>query len=317
MALDKHDAPDRKIEPDLFLDKVAEVAKQAEAENLIWITKELKAAAQDFFNSWHLTHNDQLADLHIDSLRIKFKDVATKDAFIRLLNVFVDRIKGHLSSGIPLPTGEAGSPVVVLRPEFFRPDVFSELLNDLLKTGAATIPLPADIRELAEQYLEVFSVPFIRFDLCAGENADHEMVTKLEHTLADSQKKLITFLKRLMDSLPNDSEHLVIIRAIDKFEVDGEQKQIEGAALRALLALVALREKGDFSVDHFAKLYNGKKPVEARHDFDNGFNALKKELPKISRKASETNRTVSGIKFRVLINDAAITEKLHKLHKKP
>jgi hypothetical protein len=203
-----------------------------------------------------------------------------------------------------------------MRLELFRPEVFSELIDDLVKTDLDTLPMPAGIQALAEHYLKAFSVPFIRFDLCAGENAGHEIIATLEQTLADSQKRLVTFLKRLLESLPKDGEHRVIIRAAGEFEVDGERKDFTGAALRALLTLVLLREKSEFHVDEFAKNYNGKKPVEARHDFDNGLNALLKELPKISRTASESNRSVGGIKFRVLVPDAAITERLRNLHKK-
>lgn len=316
MALDEYGVPERKSEPDLFLDKQAEQAKQPDKQNQIWVTEQLKSAAREFYNSWHQTHTEKLADLSIDSLRVKFKDAETKDQFARLLTFFAEHCKGQLSTGVPLPNSETSGLLVLMRLEFFRPDVFSELLSDLLNTEAATIPLPADKRELAEQYLEAFGIPFIRFDLCAAEGTDPDTVAQLERTLADSQKKLVVFLKRLMESLPSRNDHRVIIHGTNDFEVDGEQKQFKGAALRALLALALLREKGEFHVDDFAKLYNGKKPVEARHDFDNGFNALKKELPKIARKASENNRTISGIKFRLLINDAVITERLGKLHKK-
>jgi hypothetical protein len=316
MPLDEHGVPIRPIALDLFTDPKDEEAKLAEAQSQIWVTKELKATARDFFNSWHQTQTEKLAELNIDSVRIKFKDAETVEGFARLLNLFAAFYNGHLSSGVPLPASVVGSQNLVMRLELFRPEVFSELIDDLVKTDLDTLPMPAGIQALAEHYLKAFSVPFIRFDLCAGENAGHEIIATLEQTLADSQKRLVTFLKRLLESLPKDGEHRVIIRAAGEFEVDGERKDFTGAALRALLTLVLLREKSEFHVDEFAKNYNGKKPVEARHDFDNGLNALLKELPKISRTASESNRSVGGIKFRVLVPDAAITERLRNLHKK-
>ena len=322
MALDKHGVPERPIiiDPGFFGGQHGDVVGQAGGlQNTIWVTKELKAVAQDFFNSWDLTYAELLTDHSIDSVQLKFKDAETRNNFLKLLKPFVELNKKHISSGIPFPSsGDAKSQTVTMRLDFFRPDVFSELVKDLTKTKEATIPILPEIRALAERYLEAFSIAFVRFELCAADGADQGTVEALERTLADSLKKLVAFLKQLLASLPSNSEHLVIIRGVDEIEVDGEPMEIKGAALRALLALALLRDKLVISVDEFAKCFNGRKPVEARHDFDNGFNALKKHLPKISReRGSEKHRTVSGIKIRTQIDDAAITKRLRSLHKDP
>ena len=80
MPLDEHGVPIRPIALDLFTDPKDEEAKLAEAQSQIWVTKELKATARDFFNSWHQTQTEKLAELNIDSVRIKFKDAETVEA---------------------------------------------------------------------------------------------------------------------------------------------------------------------------------------------------------------------------------------------
>jgi hypothetical protein len=294
------------------------VAEQTGADQShIWITNDLRLSAQAVINSWNQTHTEKLAELDVDSVHLKFTDVGTQKNFLHRLNQFAERIRGHLSSGVPLPvSGDATNLTVMIRLEFFRPDVFSDLLADLSKTEMAAIPILAEVREQAELYLAAFSIPFVRADICAGAEVDQDILAKVEQAVVDSQKLLIEFLKQLRGSLPNENEHLVIIRGADEFEVDSVPKKFDGAALRAFLTLALLRGKREFKVDEFAEKYNGKKPVEARHDFDNGFHVLQKELPKISRQASDSNRTVSGIKFRVLANDVALTERLLNLHKK-
>ena len=159
-------------------------------------------------------------------------------------------------------------------------------------------------------------MPFLRLDLRAGEGADADMVEKMERHLVDSQRKLIVFLRLLLESLPNEGEHRIIIQGPNQFVVDGQPRAFDGAALRALLALVLLREKREFKVQEFATLYHGGNADIARTDFDNGFKALKKDLPHISRTASESIRSVSGVKFHVNASDAAIKERLKSLYKK-
>ena len=99
--------------------------------------------------------------------------------------------------------------------------------------------------------------------------------------------------------------------------MDSKPTEFKGAALRALLSLVLLRDKTEFKVQEFAKLYHGENTVIARSDFDNAMKALREKLPGISssKALSEHYRTVSGIKFQVLLDNAAISKQLHSLHK--
>ena len=92
------------------------------------------------------------------------------------------------------------------------------------------------------------------------------------------------FLELLMESTPQPGMHQILIRGENEIEVDGIPREFEGAALRALLSLALLDQ--EFKVDEFALHYNGRKPVEARTDFDNAMRALKRVLPNIAEERS-------------------------------
>ena len=103
MGIDEHGVPERPIDLYLFERKQDGVSGQADGnKNQIWITDELKTAGQAFLNSWHTSHTEALADLNIDSLRLKFKDAETKNNFLQALKTFVELHKEHLSTGVPL-----------------------------------------------------------------------------------------------------------------------------------------------------------------------------------------------------------------------
>jgi hypothetical protein len=110
--------------------------------------------------------------------------------------------------------------------------------------------------------------------------------------------------------------HRVIILGEDQFEVDGTLQEFTGAALRALLALALLRDKADFKLEDFAKLYHGGGVDIARTDFDNAMKALKKELPHTKAHIpSQNHRNTTGIKFQVRVGDAVIGRRLAGFYK--
>jgi hypothetical protein len=190
-------------------------------------------------------------------------------------------------------------------------------MQDAAVTKMNSIPVQAETVTQAQAYVRAYGIGFVRMELVAEEGMDISMVDSLTESLREIQSRLVEFLKILVAEMPSANTHQVVIGNADEFEVDGKPTKFKGAQLRALLALALLREKREFKMQDFAKNYHGGNTVDARHDFDNGFNALRKMLPKISRQASEHNRTVNGIKFQVLVADTEITERLRSLHKKP
>ena len=282
----------------------------------VWVTPELQLAAREFQISWDSPRWEALAECELNTVAIKFKNSEDKKRFLGLLEDYVAAYKSHLSTGTILPEGGATDDAVVqMRIEFFLPEVFSEVVQDLVKTRLAAIPLKDEVHELAVLYLKAFVVPFVRADLVPDGEADISQVESLERALAGSQTKLMGFLQLLVLALPGKESHRVVLHAIDRFEIDGEEKVVKGAARRALLALVLMRSKSTFDVADFVRHYNGEKnPADPRHDFDNAFKALRKVLPHIASQATEGKRTINNLQIRAEVSDQKIQEHLKILY---
>ena len=277
MAFEKNIVPERNA--DLFLGDESKSAKLATkaVSGEVWVTPELQQAAQNFDKSWGSSHHEALIDQKIQFVELKFKDAATKKKFFAALKPFADCYKLHFSSGVVLPDeGEAKGVIQAVRLEFFRPDIFSEIVQDVAKTDLDSVAIKPTDHELAKLYSAAFTIPFVRMDLQVGEEVDAGDIESLRKTLAASQKSLVLFLELLLKAWPLESGHRVVVHAVNKIEVNGELREIKGAAKRALLALVLLRDKPVFSTKEFVQHYNGEtNPAEPRHDFDNAMKALR------------------------------------------
>ena len=249
-------------------------------------------------------------------MELKFKDAATKKNFFAALKPFADTYKPHLSSGVVLPDeGEANGVSLAVRLEFFRPDIFSEIVQDVAKTDLNSVTINPPVHELAKLYFAAFTIPFVRMDLRVGEEMDAGDIESLRKTLAASQKSLVLFLKLLSKALPLENGHRVVVHAVNKIEVNGEVREIKGAAKRALLALVLLRDKPVFSTREFVQHYNGEKePADPRHDFDNAMKALRGVIDIDCKTIGEGNRTIKNLQVRTMIDDAEVKNHLKLLY---
>jgi len=300
------------------------IAKQVE----VWITEPLKQAAKALQKSWNLSHDDQMAALNIRDVELKFTGAEQRGAFLEALEKSAKLINVNFPSTYPLPkpnatgsqnTDAADGIWMHFWWKYFLPDAFDVVMQDVAATELNTIPASADILKQAQAYLNAFTVPFVRMELAADEGMYVSVVGLLTESLREAQNRLVKFLKLLVESMPEPGVHRVIIRGENQIEVDGKPTEFKGAALRALLSLALLRDQSEFKVQMFAKNYHGGDVVEARHDFDNALDALKKKLPGISpsKASSENYRKVSGLKFLVLVDDAAISKQLRGLYKTP
>jgi len=292
----------------------------------IWVTEPLKQAAKALQKSWNLSHDEQMTALNIRDVELKFIGGEQRTAFLGALEKSAKLINVNFPSTYPLPkpnatgsqnTDAADGVWMHFCWKYFLPDVFDVVMQDVAATELNTIPASADILKQAQTYLNAFTVPFIRMELAADEGMDVSAVESLAKSLREAQSRLVKFLKLLVESMPEPGVHRVIIREENQFEVDGEQTVFRGAALRALLSLALLRDKKEFKVQQFAEFYHGGNTDIARTDFDNAMKALRKKLPGISssKALSENYRKVSGIKFLVLVDNAAINEQLRGLYK--
>jgi hypothetical protein len=329
MALDEHGVPERDLKPYMFPeDQPADQAgpkvnlvppqKQVPQRWEVWVTPELQAAAKQFDASWDRSHAEALAELDLQYVALKFNDTSTKQRFLAALKSFADLYQQHLSTAVPQPDGGDQNGVgVVVRVEFFRPDVFSEMVLDLAKTDLHAVLTTQEIAELAERYYSAFSIPFVRLDLRAAEEIDRGVVDQLERALAESHKLLVSFLKLLLSALPSEQGHRVVVLDVNRIELDGEACEIKGAAKRALLSLALLRNKPLFNTKEFVRYYNGEaNPIDARHDFDNAMGALKMLLPRVSWTSDRGNRTVNHLQIRVEVADDTLKEHLKMLWQK-
>ena len=318
MAFEKNIVPKRNA--NLFLDggegKSANQATKAVGGE-VWVTSELQQAAQQFQNSWDRSQAAMLDESELHFGELKFKDVATKKNFFAALKPFADTYKPHLSSNVVLPDeGEANGVMLAMRIEFFLPDFFSEIVQDVAKTDLTTVSIKPATHELAKLYFAAFTIPFVRFDLQIDEGSDQGIVGKLEQSLSYAQKRLVDFLKLLLASLPLENGHRVVVHEVNKIEVNGELMEIKGAAKRALLTLVLLRDKPVFSTREFVQHYNGEpNPAEPRHDFDNAIKALRGVLDIAYEKVGEGNRAIKNLQVRTMIDDAEVKNHLKLLYR--
>ena len=84
MPIDDHGVPERNIQTNLFSEKRTNPTTQndADGEEQIWVTDDLKTAAREFSNSWSKDDTENLNDQDIDTLHLKFKSVDDKTRFL-------------------------------------------------------------------------------------------------------------------------------------------------------------------------------------------------------------------------------------------
>lgn len=310
---------DRNLEPHLFLDKWVEPIRQPD----IWMTPELKEAAQALQKAWEISHNEQMTALAIRDVNLKFAGETKRAEFYEALVNLAKLVNPNFPSTYPLTKPSAATASVVLDGfwwnfwyKYFLPDAFDSVMQDTAGTELSTIPTQPEILVQAKAYLKAYAPGFIRMDLEVNEDVDRSAVNSLTNSLREAQSCLMKFLRQLMQSLSDPAVHRVIILGEDQFEVDGAKKEFTGAALRALLVLAKLRDKADFKLEDFARLYHGGSVSDARTDFDNAMKALKRELPNTtSQTPSQNHRSVAGIRFQVRVSDEAIAKRLVNLHK--
>ena len=316
----------RQLDPLTDKDETATQQVEEGAYNQIWITEPLKQAAKALQKSWGISQEEQMTGLGIDEVKLKFTDAEQRGAFLKGLGKLAKLINPNFPHTHPLtmPTkSKLPDPYVadgvwtVFWRKYFLPDVFSEVMNDVGGTQLYTLTSNRDTANQARAYLAAFSFPFIRMELATDEDMDEGVVEALTDSMREAQRLLVDFLNLLVAAMPAKDMHRVIIHGENQIEVNGKPTVFKGAALRALLALALLRDQTDFKVQTFAKHYHGGDVVEARHDFDNAMKPLKKMLPKLTWKASENNRTLSGVSFLVRESNATLTKRLKSLHKGP
>lgn len=308
------DLYDRNLDPYLGSEDqpgLQEITKTCE----VWVTPELKKAATMFGNSWDASYTEELADFDIRFVQLKFRSAHAKQGFLASLKSFSERCKNHFSTDVVFPNDSSGV-TATLRIEYFRPNIFEEIVRDLAKTNLRAIPIQSEFGELAKLYVGAYATPIIRVDVCGDEDADPSRIDALENRLTDSQLRLLEFLKLLVASLPSANGHIVVVHDVKRIEVDGESRAITGAAKRALLALALMRNNPTFKAADFVRHYNGEKtPLEPRHDFDNAKKALENILPNMKVETGGGNRTVKNVQFRVAISDVEIQRHLEFLYK--
>ncbi len=327
MALDKHGVPERKIERDLFPEKKPEVVKPKKVEPVqVLISAQLKQAADLLQKAWGQHQEEQMVELDIENVLLKFTNDELRETFLDSLKKLAPLINRNFPSTHPLtkpaehelenPHKAKGVWTGFWR-KYFLPSVFDELMQDIVGTNLDSIFTQPGTLKIAQAYLDAYAMGFVRMELDVEEGADHSAVETLTNSLREGQVLFVKFLKLLVKSLPASDVHRVIIQKENKIEVDGKQSAIKGAALRALLALALLRNEAEFTVEEFAKLYHGGSVDDAKTDFDNAIKALTKELPQISSQTpSKGHRTITGITFVMNENDAVISKRLAGFYKK-
>jgi hypothetical protein len=257
--------------------------------------------------------------LGIENIRIKFSDDERRKLFLNALKKLAPLINLNFPNTYPIvgisntetpDQLDAGDCWTGFWRGYFLPDIFDELVNDLIGTELKTLQTKTETISNASAYLAAFTVLFIRVDLDADEGMDQGTIESLTEALRNTQIQLVKFLRLLVAAMPAKDVHRVAILDENQIEVDGKISGIKSAALRALLSLALLRGNSEFNVEQFAKFYHGGDPVEARHDFDNAMKALKKHLPKLDWTSAEGIRTVRNLIMRVEVNNAEIEKRL-------
>jgi len=326
MEVDQFGLKIRKIEVEAPTAAQGGVAKEDVKPVQILMTPQLKQAAKALQKTWGQHQEEQLVELGIENVHLKFTDDKQREKFLielkklaPLINVNFPKIHPLTQPAkpeLPVPHATDGVWANFWR-NYFLPGVFDELVNDLAGTELKTISTPAEILKTAQAYLAAFSDSFVRVELGAEEGIDVSVNDSLTDSMREAHIRLAKFLGQLVKSLPEPGVHRVIIQEENKIEVDGKQSAIRGAALRALLVLALLRDKAEFTLEEFAKLYHGGGVDDAKTDFDNAMKALVKELPQIlSQTPSKNHRTITGIKFLVNEDNAAIIKRLASFYKK-
>ena len=275
-------AENRTLLPAAFRDNRVEAVKPD-----IWITPELKAAARAVQNAWSASHGEQMVDLNIQEVGLKFPDQAKRMAFYEALAKLAELVDPNFPRSCPLPkpdVPQSPNPIEVVwlnfHYKYFLPATFDTVTEDVAATNLSTIPFQLEILNQAKAYLAAYGPGFVRMKLGVDENVDQSAVDSLTNSLSEAQRRLMNFLQQLVHCMADPEMHRVVILADGRFEVDGVEKKFTGAALRALLALALLRMKANFRLEEFAPLYHGGDTSDARTDFDNAMTALKKELCK-------------------------------------
>ena len=308
---------DRNLDFDPSLTNPVSVGRQD-----IWITQELKLAAIALKKTLSINRDEQMTEARIEDVDLKFDTHKKRAEFFDALGKLATLVNPNFPRTYPLhkpcaPESSTTADGVWLNfwYKYFLPDVFATVIEDVAATEQQIIPAPSEVVACAQSYLAAYDLGFIRMALTVDENVDQGAVDSLTESLRETQSGLTKFLRLLVQCLAGPETTRVVIHNEDQIEVNGVTKEFTGAALKALLTLILLRDQAEFKLQDFAKLFHGEDAGDAKTDFDNAMKALKKMLPSISSSTPSKNlRAINGLKFLVLADKALIFKRLKRLN---
>lgn len=173
---------ERGLEPHLFTKNKVETVLKPD----IWMTPELKEAAKALQNAWDISHDEQMSELKVHEVSLKFADQTRCAMFYNELVKLAKLVNPNFPSTFPLvkPNASESSNSVDgvwlhFWNKYFLPDVFDAMIQDVAGTALSIIPAQPEVLNQAKAFLNAYGVGYVRMDLEADEGADRSMVDAL------------------------------------------------------------------------------------------------------------------------------------------
>ncbi len=215
---------------------------------------------------------------------------------------------------MPLPQQVVAGQNLPLPGRVVLPEIFSYPAGDIAQsTKDYDVQRGCDV-EAAKLYLAIFDGTHFKRLLLPKPANDESVERKLMWAnLPKAHECLVNYLRAMVKQA---RRHVVKIGKDMAIEIDGETVETKGAAKRALLALALMRDKMNFSTAEFSHVFYGtvRPSGELASEFTTAIRDAKKLVRGLSYKSdNKGHRTVSGIYFAVLADDAQLKQSIAEL----
>lgn len=303
-----------------------QAAKKAAMHIPVRVTEELKRAATATLAAFASLHPDDLAEGHIEAVSLKYDGHEAAQAVARAAR----HLAGYFAQGhwqmqnAPVSMEADGKHDRVNLPwDLVLPGYFDTLIADVARTELELLEVEPWLVEAARLYCDAFPAEnLIRIDLVAqGDEGKTGECLECEKVTPALLTALREFAAALVGTAVTGPHHVVTItgKELSELEIKCDGNVVafgkKNAPLRVLLALALLRNGGDFKVEEFVTLYQGKTSDDAGKTFNNAMKELRNLFPRLDYVIDRGQRQVFGLVFKSVPAEAIIGALLRLLYR--